>query len=152
MSLIRLRNILCLLIIPIASLAVSAADMLRPRCPHCQTPSEYGYEDVVEHQCRLVEEKKPIKKTIYECKEVPYCQHLPQPLFSGGCCVECQACPRYKKVLLKKEITVGEKCVTKCVVEEVIRKVPRCKNCQAQILEPQPASPGSDVVRTSATR
>lgn len=141
--------ILSLLLLPLATLAVSAADLMRPRCPHCQVPAEFGYEDVVEHQCRMVEEKKPIKKTIYECKEVPYCQHLAKPWFSGGCCAECQACPRYKKVLMKKEITVGEKCVTKCVVEEVVRKVPRCKNCQAQILQPTVADPGSDVAHTT---
>lgn len=42
-------------------------------------------------------------------------------------CVECD-CPRYKKVLLKKEIVCDEICTTKCVVEEFIERVP-CRVC-----------------------
>ena len=105
-------------------------------CPHCQSQEGVCYKEVVEHVCRLVEERKPIKKTVYECKEVPYCQHKPAKFFQCDSCPECQACPKYKKVLIKKEIVCGEKCTTKCVVDEVIRKVPCCNHCQAEVGQP----------------
>lgn len=101
-------------------------------CPHCQSTDGVLYKDVVEHRCKMVEDKKPIKKTVYECKEVPYCQHKAPKLFGSECCAECEGCARYKKVLVKKEVTCGEKCTTKCVIEEIVRKVPCCKTCQAE--------------------
>ena len=68
--------------------------------------------------CQQVVEHKPIKKTVYSCQPVPYClSACPNPLQRGQtCCHECEICPRYKRVLLKKEIVVGETCETKCVV------------------------------------
>ena len=74
------------------------------QCQDCRPPAI----------CKMVEVKTPIKKIVYECKEVPYC--LPKP-HHGCCCPECEACVRYKKVLIKKEIVVGEKCEYKCVPE-----------------------------------
>lgn len=68
--------------------------------------------------CQRVMDNKPIKKTIYCCKLVPFC--LPgcqNPLRCGQtCCGECEAQPRWKRVLLKKEIVVGHTCGTKCEV------------------------------------
>lgn len=100
-------------------------------CPHCQ--GQIVYQDVVSHRCRLVPEKKQIKKTVYEVKEVPFCLHKLPPLHllhHRDCCDECVECdcPRYKKVLLKKEIVCDEICTTKCVVEEFIERVP-CRVC-----------------------
>ena len=52
-------------------------------------------------------------------------------LFHKDCCCDqcalCQ-CPRYKEVLVKKEIVCGEICGTKCVIEEFVEHVP-CKPC-----------------------
>lgn len=87
----------------------------------------------VEHSCKLVPETKQIKKTVYEVQEMPYCLKKLPPICSlfhhHGCdcemCAECQ-CPRYKKVLVKKEIVCKEICTSKCVVEE--HRVP-CQPC-----------------------
>ncbi len=100
-------------------------------CSHCQ--GRIVYRDVVSHRCKLVPDKKQIKKTVYEVKEVPFCLHKLPPLCShhhGDCCDECAECdcPRYKKVLLKKEIVCEEICTTKCVVEEFVERVP-CRVC-----------------------
>jgi hypothetical protein len=101
-------------------------------CPHCQ--EEVVYQDVVRHRCVLVPDVKQIKKTVYECQEVPFCLHKLPPLFSHhkhDCCDECPECdrPRYKKLLLKKEIVCEEICGTKCVIEEVVERVP-CRVCR----------------------
>jgi hypothetical protein len=100
-------------------------------CPHCQ--GQVVYQDVVSHRCKLVPDKKQIKKTVYEVKEVPFCLHKLPPLFGhhhGDCCDQCAECdcPRYKKVLLKKEIVCEEVCTTKCVIEEFVERVP-CRVC-----------------------
>jgi hypothetical protein len=112
-------------------------------CPHCQgcPHDEIVYQDVVCHRCVLKPDRKEIKKTVYDCKEVPFCLHKLPPLFSHwhkkGCCETCGndcrecACPRYKKVLLKKEVVCGEICTSKCVIEEYTERVPVrvCRAC-----------------------
>lgn len=94
------------------------------------------YQDCITHSCRLVPETKQIKKTVYEVKDVPFCVKKLPPLWSlfchHGCddcevCPDCQ-CPRYKKVLVKKEIVGKEICTTKCVVQEHVERVP-CQPC-----------------------
>ncbi len=113
-----------------ATTAFAASPEQAP-CPHCQ--GQIVYRDVISHRCKLVPDKKQIKKTVYEVKEVPFCLHKLPPLHSlhhGDCagdCAECD-CPRYKKVLLKKEIVCEEICTTKCVVEEFVERVP-CRVC-----------------------
>jgi hypothetical protein len=97
---------------------------------------QVAYQDCVTHSCQLVPEKKELKKTVYEVKEVPYCLKKLPPLWSLFChhpcdcevCPDCQ-CPRYKKVLVKKEIVCKEICTTKCVVQEHVERVP-CVSCQ----------------------
>jgi len=86
------------------------------------------------HRCVQVSDKREIKKTVYEVHDVPFCLPKLPPLhslFHKDCCcdqcVECQ-CPRYKKVLVKKEIACGEICGTKCMIEEFVERVP-CKPC-----------------------
>lgn len=87
----------------------------------------------VVHTCRLVPEVKQIKKTIYEVQEVPYCLKKLPPwwsLWRRDCqetCSECE-CPRYRKVLVKKEIVVREICTNRCVVEEH-RQPCNCPSC-----------------------
>lgn len=90
-------------------------------------------ETCVVHGCRLVSEVKPIKKTVYEVQEVPYCLKKLPPLWTllrqrgcPGTCEECE-CPRYRKVLVKKEIVCGEVCTTKCVVEEHRQPCAACR-------------------------
>lgn len=101
-------------------------------CPH-GARQQIVYQDVVTHRCKLVPETKQVKKTVYEVKEVPFCLTKLPPLFGHhrGCddCPECD-CPRYKRVLVKKEIVCEEYCGTKCVVEEVVERVP-CRVCTA---------------------
>jgi hypothetical protein len=100
----------------------------------CPPPEQVGYQDCITHSCKLVPETKQIKKTVYEVQEVPFCVKKLPPLWSlfhhHGCddcevCPDCQ-CPRYKKVLVKKEIVCKEICTSKCVVEE--HRVP-CQPC-----------------------
>jgi hypothetical protein len=107
----------------LAAVAGAVADEAPPYYP---APPQVGYQDCVTHCCKLVPETKQIKKTVYEVQEVPYCLKKLPPFFSlfhhHGCddcamCAECQ-CPRYKKVLVKKEIVCREICTSKCVVEE----------------------------------
>lgn len=99
-------------------------------CPHCA--GQVVYRDVVSHRCRLVPETKPVKKTVYEVRAVPYCLHKLPPLVGHHrqCCDECLACDcvRYKKVLVKKEVVCDEICTSKCVVEEFVESVP-CRVC-----------------------
>lgn len=100
------------------------------------SPAQTGYRECVTHSCQLVPETKPIEKAVYEVREVPYCLKKLPPLWSlfgrRGCqecgeCAECE-CPRYKKVLVKKEIVCGEICTSKCVVQEHVEQVP-CRVC-----------------------
>jgi len=115
-----------------------------PPCP----PEQIVYQDVVCHRCKLVPDTKQIKKTIYEVQEVPFCLKKLPPLFghhSDCCdcamCAEC-SCPRYKKVLVKKEIVCQEICTSKCIIEEYIERVP-CKVCAPG---PQCAAPEARVM------
>ncbi|MGV3605432.1 MAG: hypothetical protein ACO1RA_03420 [Planctomycetaceae bacterium] len=122
---------------------IGANDMMGPlhhhrQCSKCQVVEEIVYQDVVVQRCKLVPDNKPIKKTVYEIKEVPVCQKK-LPCFLGcDDCPECECCARTKRVLIKKEIVCGEKEGTKCVTEEVIERVPvkvqrviPCESCQA---------------------
>ena len=97
-------------------------------------PEQIVYQDVVCHRCKLVPDTKQIKKTVYEVQEVPYCLKKLPPLFGHhpdccdcAMCAECD-CPRYKKVLVKKEIVCQEICTSKCIIEEYVERVP-CKVC-----------------------
>lgn len=140
----------------------SASATTCPRCSCC-LPEEIAYHDVITHRCRLVPDKKQIKKTIYDCKEVPFCLHKLPPFFShhgrdccDTCCQPCAECdcPRYKKVLLKKEIVCEEICGTKCVVEEVVERVPcrvcrpcpKCSQCAPPCTQPTPGGELAPIV------
>lgn len=115
---------------------------------HCPVVEVWEWQDVVCHRCKLVEEKKPIKKTVYDVKEVPFCLTKPKCGHCGHCddCRECEHV-RYKRVLIKKEITCGETCVTRCVPEVFIERklVKVCRPaCQASAPCPAPVA-GADV-------
>lgn len=122
--------LLIALVVPRAGLAVASDNIIFTPCPRCQAAEGVCYKEVVTHRCRLVEERKPIKKTVYECREVPYCEQQLPRFLSSNCCPDCKDCVKYKKVLVKKEITCGETCTWKCIVEEVVHKVPCCNHCQ----------------------
>jgi hypothetical protein len=101
-----------------------AADPLRanetlaappPQAP-AQAPAKDYWPDCVDYTCKIVTEQKPIKKTVYECREVPFCLHMLPKLGHCDCCPQC-GCVRFKKVLIKKEIIVGYECITRCVPE-----------------------------------
>jgi hypothetical protein len=123
--------------------AIPVAATLPGGCPQCQCPhEEIVFQNVICHRCVLVPDVKQIKKTVYDCKEVPFCLPKVPHIFShfkkpgccdSGPCVECD-CPRYKKVLLKKEVVCKEIYGHKCVVEEYVQRVPcrvcrQCANC-----------------------
>ena len=116
----------------------AAAEMMRA-CPHCNCP-DGCCDEVISHVCKMIEVKVPIKKIVYECKEIPYCEHMPPRLHDCGCCPQCKSCPKYKRVLIKKEIICGEKCETKCVVEEI--RTP-CRHCGTVPCDQAPAGAGS---------
>ena len=115
------------------------------RVCHCPMVEVCEWQDVVCHRCKMVEEKKPIKKTIYDFKEVPFClTRLPKCGHCGHCddCRECKHV-RYKRVLVKREITCGETCVTKCIPEEFVERklVKVCRpSCQASVPCPAPVA------------
>lgn len=62
--------------------------------------------------CQMITENVPIKKVVYSTKCVPVCEL--HPGCRGDCGPNCKLF--YKNVLVKKEVVVGYKCVTKCVV------------------------------------
>jgi hypothetical protein len=131
----------------IAASAAAESEMLGGgaygACPRCK--EGVCYREIVTYRCKQVPDKKPIKKTVYECREVPYCQHKLPRLGHGDCCPECDACPKFKKVLVKKEIVVGETCGTKCVPEKFVERIPvPCCRCGY-------TPPGSVAVPTAST-
>lgn len=131
----KLRWMFCSLLVAGAAAALAGGQdaLLVAACPHCP-PEQIVYQDVICHRCVQVPDKREIKKTVYEVQEVPFCLPKLPPLHSlfhhDCCCEECLecACPRYKKVLIKKEIVCGEVCGTKCVIEEFVQRVP-CRVC-----------------------
>lgn len=102
----------------------------KPVCePGYTLVEEIQYREVVRKVCRLVPETKKVPRTVYEVKVVDYCQQkCPNPLAclkhkgEPACCGDCGK-PRTRKVLVKKEV-VDECPGYKCVVEEVVERVP----------------------------
>jgi hypothetical protein len=114
----RILLIALILAASLATVVLRANDNLAPPAAQApaQAPAKDSWPECVDYTCKLVPEQKPIKKTVYECREVPFCLHeLPR---FGHCdsCPQC-GCVRFKKVLVKKEIIVGYECATKCVPE-----------------------------------
>lgn len=101
---------------------VSANDFF-PRNPHAN-----GGHDCECYYCQQITETKKIKKTVYTIKNVPFCLHQLPGLLHHGCCPECECQPRFKKVLVKKEVVVCETCIHKCTPV----KAPPCEACLTQ--------------------
>lgn len=113
-------------------ISLTIAEEMNLACPRCNCPNGVCYQQVISHVCKMVEVRTPIKKTVYECKEIPYCEHALPALIGrcDCCCPQCKSCPKYKKVLIKKEIVCGEKCEYKCIPEEVVTVVAvPCSQC-----------------------
>ena len=130
----NIRQMIALVALGLASSLARAAgpEQAGPVQGPCQLcEGQIVYRDVVCHRCKLVPGTKQIKKTIYEVKEVPFClTKLPPLHHHKDCCDACPECdcPRYKKVLMKKEIVCEEICAPKCVIEEYVERVP-CRVC-----------------------
>ena len=90
--------------------------------PPVPTPNAESHDVLVCLPCnetvyRLVPETKPIKKTVYEAKRVPFCYHCMGALVAHGRCIQCKGVVRWKNVLVKREIICGEKTEMKYVAE-----------------------------------
>jgi hypothetical protein len=86
------------------------------------------------HECVPTTVRKPIKKVVYDVRCVPVCEHRPAAFLGCDCCPVCRL--KYKKVLVKREITVGEICTTKCVPSEL-----PCPNCCPAAAAPPALTP-----------
>src|SRR5688500_14862756 len=111
--------LLSLIFVLVASSAASATDLFAP--PPAPAPVQAPGKDYDpeghDYACTIVDERSPIKKAAYERPEVAFCLHRLPKFGHCDCCPQCQECPRYKRVLIKKEIIVGYECVTKCIPE-----------------------------------
>ena len=73
------------------------------------------------HECVTKPGVKTVKKTVYDVKCVPVCEHQPAKFLAPcDCCPVCKL--KYKKVLIKREVST-EVCITTCVPVEV------CPHC-----------------------
>lgn len=124
------------LLMAMAAVTLRANEFFAPpaQAP-AQAPSKDYWPECVDYTCKLVTEQKPIKKTVYECREVPFCLHELPKFGHCECCPQC-GCVRFKKVLVKKEIIVGYECVTKCVPEAL----PPCGPGKGAVQAPQPVA------------
>lgn len=75
------------------------------------------------HVCEQVCTKKPITKTVYRVKQVPYCRHNCPCDSCRECNGVCDACVCYRTVLMKKTVKVGEEEVAECKPREA------CSEC-----------------------
>ena len=82
----------------------------------CQSDGHPGGCQSQCFQCQIHNEMVPIKKWVYETKCIPVCE-----LHPGSHHGHCDCGPtckfHFKKVLIKKEVVVGHKCVPKCVLQ-----------------------------------
>jgi hypothetical protein len=117
----------------LATVSLRAADVFAP--PPAQAPAKEYWDECQDYTCKLVTEQKPIKKTVYECREVPFCLHVLPKFGHCECCPEC-GCVRFKRVLVKKEVIVGYECVTKCVPGPLGKPIPDKGAPQAPVSAP----------------
>ena len=102
------------------SIALAAAAIAQEPCASigagsagCQSDGTQGGCHAQCDQCQIHNEMVPIKKWVYETKCVPVCE-----LHPGGHCDCGPTCKfHFKKVLVKREVIVGHKCVQKCSVQ-----------------------------------
>lgn len=132
--------------------AAQAADNVTPPTGACppgwKLVEDIVYQEVVRRVCKYVPDVKKVRKTVYECKQEPFC--LPKcghcGLLGGhkaGCgpCAPCDRCEPLcvRHILVKREVVT--ECPTyKCVVETVKDVVP-VKVYRAVPCEPAPVTP-----------
>ena len=105
----------------LGTFGLRASDTFAP--PPVQAPGKDAWAVCDDYACQLVTEQKPIKKTVYECREVPFCLHELPKFGHHDCCPQC-GCVRFKRVLVKREVIVGYECVTKCVPQPMGKPAP----------------------------
>lgn len=86
--------------------------------------------------CRLKPVTTEVKKPVYSVKCVPYCQSR-GCFLCGLCCRQCDHV-RYRRVLMKTDKVVDQKCELKCVLDGV----PDPKAAPPQAAPPLPPAPG----------
>mgnify|MGYP003395956785 CR=1 FL=1 len=147
----KMRLGMCSLLLGMATLNWTSINGGEPctSVPSCG-PNAYHTGDCC-LSCQRVLDRKSIKKTVYSCKLVPYClAACRNPLARGQtCCETCETHPRWKRVLLKREIVVGETCGTKCEVVCQTHGGANCNVCgqgsgQAGTSVPQPQAYDSE--------
>lgn len=89
--------------------------------------------------CCLKPVKTDVKKPIYSDKCVPYCQSK-GCLLCGLFCRQCDHV-RYKKVLMKTDKVVEQKCELKCVLEDPCKAPPAAGPAFEQAPPPAPLPP-----------
>lgn len=115
-------------------LCITGASLLRgaehghdhgpPACePGYTVVKEVVYKEVVRKVCREVCDVKKVTKWVYDCKTENFCLKQCRP--GHKCSEDCASCKGpYQKNLLIKRMVVEEHPTTKCVVEEVVERVP----------------------------
>ncbi len=99
-------------------------------CPNCGCSQGVRVVEVSRTICKMVTKQEPIKKTVYEKKEVPYCEHCVAPIGHHHVCPQCKACGKTRTVLVKKSIECGKKTVYECIPEVIKEQiVVPCQAC-----------------------
>lgn len=111
-----------LLTVSVACISIAAAQAIESPCPHCGCSNGVQMVEVSRTVCKMVTKDEPIKKTVYEKKEIPFCEHCVAPIGHHHVCPQCKACAKTRTVLVKKSIECGKKTVHECV-PEVIHEV-----------------------------
>lgn len=107
-------------------------------CAACSPCQEIVYKEVIKKVCRQVPDVKKVTKWVYDCKTEDFCIKQCSGLLgkggsgcSSGCSTGCDSgCPNgtcsgpYQRTLLIKRLVTTEVPTTKCIVEEVVERVP----------------------------
>jgi hypothetical protein len=144
-----LRGIIASSILFFSAGLLNAVDLIGHSAPVCDDPAarspcacERCCRQPSCDRCILEPESVPIKKTVYEVRCVPVCEHRPSKFLHCDCCPVCQF--HYKKILVKREVVVGHKCTTICVPASARGDAP-CQTDPAvptsQTVQPLPPAP-----------
>ena len=122
------RTLLLIVSLAFINIATSQAEDLT--CPNCGCCHGVQIVEVSRTICKMVTKQEPIKKTVYEKKEVAYCEHCVAPIGHHHVCPQCKACAKTRTVLVKKSIECGKKTVHECVPEVITEQVAvACSEC-----------------------
>ncbi len=125
----KIRNAF-LLLVSFACVSGAATQSGESPCPNCGCSHGIQVIEVSRTICKMVTKQEPIKKTVYEKKEIPFCEHCVAPIGHHHVCPRCNACGKTHTVLVKKSIECGKKTVHECVPEVITEQVcVPCKEC-----------------------